>query len=221
MLDRLAEYHITLNRTSVSLPGRQLIFWVTTCHPRVYSNVKTIEETSRPTSAKEVASFLGTTNFHLKFVRHYADTAETLRRLLRKDIPWEWTDEKDQAFRTPKHKITSALMFAHFDPGAQTILTTDASGNGFRAVLSLMSGGKERPVAYALKMLSATEWKYSTGKREALACIFACEHWLVFLFGRKFTLRTDHQALIYRWSDRLHHYDFDIQYIAGSKNQIF
>ena len=156
------------------------------------------------------ASFLGTTNFHLKFVRHYADTAETLRQLLRKDVPWEWTDEQDQAFRTPKHKITSAPIFAHFNPGAQTILTTDASGNG-----------KERPVAYASKTLSATERKYSTGEREALACIFACEHWLVFLFGRKFTLRTKHQALIYRWPDRLHHYDFDIQYTAGSKNHIF
>ena len=141
--------------------------------------------------------FLGTTNFHLKFVRHYAVTAEPLRRLLRKDVPWEWTDQQDQAFRTPKPKITSAPIFAHFDPGAQTILTTYALGNGFRAVLSLISGGKERPVAYA------------------------CEHWLVFLFGRKFTLRTDHQALIYRWSDRLHQYDFDIQYTASSKNQIF
>ena len=198
-----------------------MIVWVTTCHPRVYSNLKTIEELSRPTSAKEVASFLGTTNFHLKFVRHYADTADPLRRLLRKDVPWEWTDEQDQAFRTRKHKITSAPLFAHFDTDAQTILTTDASGNGLGAVLSRVFGRKERPVAYAPKMLSATERKYSTGKRQALACTFVCEHWHVFLFGRTFTLRTDHQALIYRWSDRLHHYDFDIHYIAGSKNQIF
>ena len=57
----------------------------------------------------------------------------------------------------------------------------------------------------------------------------------MFLFGRKFTLRTGHQALttllatsgsghrpvrIYRWSDRLHQYDFDIQYTAVSKNQV-
>ena len=102
-------------------------------------------------------------------------------------------------------------------------------------VLSQVSGGKERSVTYASKTLSATERKYSTGEHEALACIFACEHWHVFLFGRKFMLKTVHQALtillamsssghrplrIYRWSDCLHQYDFDIQYSEGSKNQV-
>ena len=57
----------------------------------------------------------------------------------------------------------------------------------------------------------------------------------MFLFGRKFILKTDHQVhttllaksdsghwplRIYRWSDRLHRCDFDIQYTAGSKNQV-
>ena len=148
--------------------------------------MKIIEE--QPTSAKEVASLLGTTHFYLKFFPHYADTAEPMRRLLRKDVPWEWTDEQDQAFRTLKHKITSAPIHAHFDPDAQTIVTTDVSGTGLGAVLSQVSGDKEHPIAYASKSLSATERKYSTGEREALACIFACEHWHVYLFGRKFTL---------------------------------
>ena len=129
--------------------------------------------------------------------------------------------------------ITSAPILAHFDPDAQTIVTTDESGTRIGAVLSQVSGGKERPVAYASKKLPASERKYSIGERETLACIFACEHWHVFIFGRKFILRTDHQAFttllatsgsghrplrIYRWSDRLHQYDFDIQYTAGSKN---
>ena len=124
--------------------------------------MKTIEELPQPTSAKEVASFLGTTNFYLKFVHHYTDIAEPPRRLLRKGAPWEWTDEQDQAFRTLKYKITSASILAHFDPDAQTIVTTDASGTGLGAVLSQLSGGKERPVAYASKTLSATERKYSS-----------------------------------------------------------
>ena len=199
MLDRLAEYHITLNpdkgqftKTEIDFLGYQVSSQGVI---PLYSNVKTIEELPQPTSAKEVASFLGTTNFYLKFVPHYADTAEPLRRLLRKDVPWEWTNEQEQAFRTLKHKITSAPILAHFDPDVQTIVMTDASGTGLGAVLWQVSGGKERPVAYASESLSATERKYSTGEREALTCIFACKHWHVFFFGRKFILRTDHQTL--------------------------
>ena len=220
VLERLAEYHITLNPNKRQFARTEINFLGYHVSSQgvlpLYSNVKTIEELPQPTSAKEVASFLGTPNFYLKFVAHYADTAEPRRRLLRKDVPWDWTDEQDQAFRTLKHKITSAPILAHFDLDAQTIVTTDASGTGHGAVLSQVSGGKERPVAYASKTLSATERKYSTGEREALACIFACEYWHVFLFGRKFILRTDHQALttllatsgsghrpvrIYRWSE--------------------
>ena len=196
VLDRLAEYHITLNPYKFSRTVIDFLGYHVSSQGilPLYSDVKTTEELPQPTSAKEVASLLGTTHFYLKLVPHYADIAEPLRRLLRKDVPWEWTDEQDQAFRTLKHKITSAPILAHFDPDAQTIVTTDASGTDLGPVLSQVSGGKERPVSCASKTLSATERKYSTGERKALACIFACEHWRVFLFGRKFILRTDHQA---------------------------
>ena len=199
------------------------------------SNVKAIIDLPEPRNPSEVASFLGATNFYLKFVENYADVAEPLRKLIRKDVPWTWSQEQQQAFSCLKQKITSAPVLSHFDPEAPTIVTTDASGIALGAVLSQMSNGIEKPVAYASKTLSMTERKYSTGEREALACIFACEHWHVFLFGRKFTLRTDHQALttllettgsghkplrIYRWSDRLHQYNFDVKYVSGSKNQV-
>ena len=114
VLDRLAENHITLNRDKCQFARTEIDFLgyhvssqgVLSSH----SNVKAIEELPQPTSAKDVAYFLGTKNFHLKLVPHYADTAEPLRRLLRKDDPWEWTDEQDEAFRTPNHKLTSAPM---------------------------------------------------------------------------------------------------------------
>jgi len=70
----------------------------------------------------------------------------------------------------------------------------------------------------ASRSLNAAEQKYSVGEWEALACVWACERWHVYVYGRHFTLRTDHQALtallatsgsghkplrIYRWTERL------------------
>ena len=137
-------------------------------------------------------------------------------------MPWEWTHTQQHSFVTLKEKFLSPPVLAHFDPNAKTTVTTDASGVAVRAVLSQWITGSERPVAFASRTLLEIERKYSTGEREALACIYACEHWHVYLYGRKFTLRPDHQALrtllatsgsghrplqIYRWSDHLYQYD--------------
>lgn len=68
------------------------------------------------------------------------------------------------------------------------------------------------------------------GEREGLACIWACERWHLYLYGRSFTLRMDHQALttllsasgtghrplkLHRWSDRLRWHNFDLQFTPG------
>ena len=185
------------------------------------SNVKAINDLPVPKDVKGLQSFLGTTNFYLKFVPRYAEIAEPLHKLLRKGMPWSWTREHTDAFEALKRKIAAPPTLAHFDPGAQTYVPTDASSHALGAVLSQSDGHTERPVAFASRTLSPTERKYSTSEREALAAIFACEHWHLYLYGRKFHLHTDHAALkallstagsghkplrIYRWADRLLQY---------------
>ena len=77
----------------------------------------------------------------------------------------------------------------------KTFVTCDASGVAVGAVLSQLRDGVERLVAFASRALLENERKYSVGEREALACIWACERWHTYLYGRLFILRTDHQAL--------------------------
>lgn len=81
--------------------------------------------------------------------------------------------------------------------------------------------------------MSAAERKYSTVEKEALACVWAVERWRIYLWGRKFHLRTDHQALtvllsskgtdragmrIARWAARLLSFNYDVIYRSSSKN---
>ena len=58
-----------------------------------------------------------------------------------------------------------------------------------------VQNGRERPVAFASRVLNDAEQGYSVCEKEALACLFACEHWHYYLYGRKFRLRTDHKPL--------------------------
>ena len=75
--------------------------------------------------------------------------------------------------------------------------------------------------------------KYSVNELELLAAVWSIELLKCYLYGRRFTLIADHQALVSalqsnrgkknyqslltRWIDRLITYNFDIQHLAGIK----
>ena len=174
-------------------------------------------------------------NYYLKFISQYATITAPMRNLLKKDSDWNWTEQCQAAFEKVKASLTTSPVLSHFSSLASTFVTCDASSTALGAVLSQEVDGQEKPIAYASRALTDAEKKYSVGEREALACIWACEHWHVYLYGRQFTLRTGHQALttllsssgtgrrplrLHRWSDRLHQYTFTTTYRPGSQNQV-
>ncbi len=174
-------------------------------------------------------------NFYIKFVPYYADITEPLRKLLRKDMPWSWENEQREAYTKIKNLLCAAPILAHFDPNAETFITMDASNLTLGAVLSQKQDGVEKPVAFASRALTPTEQKYSASEKESLACVWASEKWHFYLFGRAFTIRTDHKALttlletsgkghrplrLYRWSERLNQYKFKTVYMPGRENVV-
>ena len=109
------------------------------------------------------------------------------------------------------------------------VLDTDASDNSLGAVLSNVINGVEHPVAFASRVLTSAESKYSTTKREALAVIQAMEWFKPFLLGTKFVLRTDHASLqwlfrqnndgmIFRMLQKLQEFDFQVVHRSGEKH---
>ena len=60
----------------------------------------------------------------------------------------------------------------------------------------------ERPVAYASCTLTAPEQNYAQIEHEALTIIFAIRRFHQYLYGRTFTLVTDHHPLCKIFSER-------------------
>ena len=87
-------------------------------------------------------------------------------------------------------------MLTHFHPDLPLQVASDASPYGRGAVLShYMSDGTERPIAFASRLLNTAEQNYSQIDKEALGIVWSLRKFYTYLYGRRFTLITDHQLL--------------------------
>ena len=145
-----------------------------------------------PRNVSELRSFLGQINYYSKFVPDLSSILAPLHQLLRAGQRWDWTDACHAAFTAAKAKVTEAPMLAHYDP----TLAADASQYGVGAVIShTMADGTERPIAYASRTLNKAQRNYAQVEKEALSLVFGVSKFHQYLYGRKFTLITDHKPL--------------------------
>jgi len=66
---------------------------------------KNIRNKKSPGNAQELLSFLGLIQYLSPFISHLATNTKLLRQLLKKDTPWEWNAEHEQAFIDLKDAI--------------------------------------------------------------------------------------------------------------------
>lgn len=185
----------------------------------------------QPTNVKEVQSFLGCCNYYRKFIKDFAKIALPLTNLTKDNVDFEWTENSEKSFRELKQKLCSEpiLSTPDFSSEEPFIIDADASGSCVGGVLSQKQNGKERAIGYFSKTLSGAPIQYSVTRKELLAIIMTLQHFRYFLLGRKFLVRTDHGSLVwlknskstrnqlFRWSESLNEFNFDIVYRSGKK----
>ena len=198
----------------------------------IQDKLESIKQLTAPKTEKELKSFLGAIQYLSKYIENLSSHTDFLRQLLKKNNPWDWTNEHSEAFEQIKEKITKIPCLAHYNTSYPNVLTTDASTKGLGATLWQEQPDKTlKPIAFASRFLSETEKRYAINELELLAVVWGLEHFRLYIYGKPIKLLTDHQALeplikrnrsnktysarLTRWLDRLAHFDININHIAG------
>lgn len=192
--------------------------------------ISAIQNFPIPRTQKEIKSFLGLLGYYRRFIKDFAKITKPLTLCLKKNAKIIHDHSFIESFNTCKKILCNDPILQYPDFTKDFILTTDASNVAIGAVLSQGTIGQDKPVAFASRTLNESEQRYSTIEKELLAIVWACKYFRPYLFGRKFTIVTDHRPLTWlfnlkepnsklvRWRLKLEEFDYKIVYKKGKLN---
>lgn len=184
-----------------------------------------------PTTDKQIHRLLGFTNYIRDYIPLYAQITAPLEPL--KNIKkFQLEGRQLTAFKTLQRVINEAPVLSAPDYSLPFVVATDASQTGLGAVLyqeATDNAGRpqRRYIAFASTSLKGAQKDYPATKRELLGITFALNQFHNYIFGSRFILYTDHQALttlytktklsymMANWLDTILNYDFEIRHRPG------
>lgn len=237
---RAAELNLTLNQEkcrtcvpSVEFLGMRLD--KDGIHP-TFGKLEALKSMRPPIKLNELRGYLGLLNFFHSFIPNLQEKTKEMRKLLKKEVAFEWTLSMQAEFETTKAILTTDATRAHFDSQAdETFVITDASQQALGAIMTQKNkDGMERMVMCSSRATTATEANYGQDGLEALAVVWALEKWRFFTLGRRIVVKSDASALKYIYNNasdkkremsrarvfalKLAPFNFVLEFIQGKKN---
>lgn len=193
--------------------------------------LQALEKMPAPKNVSQLRAFVGFCGFYQKFIPNYAIICVPLYDLMKMNARFVWEAKHEAAFEGIKKALCAAILLYHPNYSLPFVIRTDACDFGIGAVLLQIVGNQERPIQFNSRTLQPAERKWCVREKEALAIIWACETFRVYVHGTHFTVETDHHSLqwllnakepprLVRWALRLSEFDFEIRYRKGSANQV-
>lgn len=189
-----------------------------------------VEKYPRPSDKDAVRRFVAFINYYRRFVDNFAKLAKPLTNLTKKRVEFLWTAECEQSFQSLKSKLLSKPILKYPDFNKPFKIIVDASDFACGAVLTQEYDNVDMPLTYISRSFKCGEKNKPPIEKELLAVHFAITQLRPYIYGRHFTVKSDHKPLQYLYNLKnpssklsrlrlnLDEYHFDIEYIKGKDN---
>ena len=111
---------------------------------------------------------------------HLSVWCSILRRT-QKNLKFRWGVKQQEAFAKLKEMITERRTLAYIKNDCRTRIVADAGSHGLEAVLTQQQDGVWCGVLYVSRSLTKVERRYSQTQKEALALVWACERFNIYV----------------------------------------
>lgn len=193
--------------------------------------IKAVQRFPVPESKRDIQSFLGLTGYFRKFIKDYARIAQPLTDLLKDSRVFSFGQTEDHAFFALKNVLSKEPVLKIYDPRAITELHTDASKEGYGAVLMQKSEHEKNfhAVYFMSHKTTDSKKKLHSYELEILAIITAFKKFRVYLLGLNFKIITDCEAVqktvkkqnlspkITRWTVMLEEFSYEIEHRSDER----
>lgn len=155
----------------------------------------------QPETMSQLESFNGFASFYRRFVENFAREIKPLLDFLqaaKKDRKHtlSWTPELTATYNRIINLLLENAVLAHPDYSKPFYLDTDASADGFGAVLSQKDeNGVLRPVCFLSRLTTAAERKMGATNLECAAVSWALDKLRCYIEGAEVHVTSDHAAI--------------------------
>ena len=188
-----------------------------------------------PKTADQLRKNLCGMSYYRTVVPDFSRMAAPLYDRLKKGYKFVLDDKYIKDWENFKNNFKNRVILSRPDFDYPFQVETDASQVGTGAVLKQVINGEVRIIAVYSYKLTVTERHWECAARELLGIYKAVVHWKDYLFGRKFTIRTDSRvntilltakmgqvridqsavSPAYKFLTYLSKYDFNVEHISG------
>lgn len=162
--------------------------------------LEAVDKYPKPVDKESTRRFTAFANYYRRFIPHYAEIARPLNIIQKKNTPFIWSNECDESFEKLKILLKSLPVLAYPDWTKEFIVTVDSSIFACGEVLSQIIDGHDKPISYISKTYKKGELNKPIIEKELLAIHFAITTLRPYLYGTKFTVRSDHRPLVYLYN---------------------
>ena len=160
------------------------------------TRIETILKCDQPHNVKKVRGFLGTINFIKNIFPNQAELMAPITKLTKKDEPFVWEDDQQNALNKTKAAPTKAILCTYLDPNKRFIIYPDASQKyAMGAMLVQEVNGVKQVISTFSRKFNDAQLKYTVGEQELLVAHEACRFFHNIIYGCEILIGCDHKNI--------------------------